>query len=872
MRVPVEWLREHVDVPADASGEDVAAALVRVGLEEEALHGGDVAGPLVVGRVLAFVEEPQKNGRTIRWCSVDVGKDGPGAAADGPAERGRGIVCGARNFSEGDLVVVVLPGAVLPGGFAIASRRTYGHVSDGMICSAAELGVGGDDGGIVVLSEWGLDASPGDDAVALLGIGEPTVEVNVTPDRGYALSVRGVAREYAHGARLAVADHYRDPVTATEPPASDAGPGGHPVSLAEDDGIEGVPGCDRFVARVVRGVDPQAQTPWWVRRRLVAAGMRPISLAVDVTNYVMLLLGQPLHAYDLAALDGEITVRRAAAGERLTTLDGVDRALHAQDLLITDGDAGRRVIGLAGVMGGRSTEVGPDTRDVLVEAAHFDPVSVARTARRHKLPSEASRRFERGVDPLLGPAAADLVARLLAEHGGGRPDEAVTDVGRPALPVPVELDPELPTRLTGVALPQARVVELLCEVGCTPDGSVGPGDDTRAAGAVLLVRPPSWRPDLVQAADLVEEVARLAGYDEIPSVLPAAPPGRGLDPARRQRATVGRALAEAGLVEVLSYPFVAPGRHDEMGLDADDPRRLAARLANPLSDEQPELRTSVLATLVDVLRRNVSRGATDVGLFEVGRVTRPVPGAAPAGRPGVARRPGDDELAALDAAVPPQPWRVAAVLSGPRDPRGWWGAGRAVEATDAVELGRVVAAACGVELGVAADDHAPWHPGRCAVLTLGAAGDAVVAGHAGELHPRAVEALGLPPRTCALELELDVLLAASPGPVRARPVVTFPVATQDVALVVPDAVPAGEVLATLREGAGDLLEGVRLFDVWTGDPVPAGHRSLAFALRLRAPDRTLTSAEATAARDAAVALAGRRHDAAVRGEDGDPRG
>jgi phenylalanyl-tRNA synthetase beta chain len=849
MRVPLSWLAEYAELPPAARATDVAADLVRVGLEEEGLHTGDVSGPLVVGRVLAVVDEPQRNGKTIRWCSVDVG-DG---ATDGPAGRGRGIVCGASNVAAGDLVVVALPGSVLAGGVAISARRTYGHVSDGMICSARELGLGDEHKGIIVLHELlgraaeGL--APGADAVPLLGLAEEVVEVNVTPDRGYCLSVRGIAREYVHGRRVDVRTAFHDPAAM---PLPATGRRGHPVVLDDRAPIEGRAGCDRFVARAVHGVDPGAASPWWMRRRLQLAGMRPISLAVDVTNYVMLALGQPLHAYDLDRLEGAITVRRARPQERLTTLDGVDRALDPEDLLITDGTEGERVIGLAGVMGGASTEVSGTTTDVLVEAAHFDPVSVARTARRHRLGSEASRRFERGVDDDLQAAAAELVVRLLVEQGGGTADLGVTDVDdrppRRLVPLPVGE----PARLVGRDFSVERVTELLEQVGCT----VTRGEQ------VLQVLPPSWRPDLVQAADLVEEIARLDGYAEIPSVLPFAPPGRGLTTAQRVRRSVSRALAEAGLVEVLSYPFVSGARHDELALPEDDPRRNALRLSNPLSDEQPYLRTSVLSTLVDVLRRNVGRNGPDVALFEVGQVARPdgderVP---PRLAPGV--HPDMDQLGDLYAAVPSQPTRVAGLVSGRWEQPGTWGPGRPVDTADVVELARLVARTVGVDVDVAADpDHAPWHPGRCAVLRLG---DGGLLGHAGELHPGVLARLELPSRTVAFEIDLDALVEAPDGPVRARPLSTYPAAREDVALVVAQEVPAESVRRALADGAGDLLEDVRLFDVYTGEPVADGHKSLAFSLRLRAPDRTLTAEEAGTVRDVAVAVAARRTGAVLR--------
>lgn len=845
MRVPLPWMGEYVTLPEGVPAEQVAADLVRVGLEEEAVHGGDITGPLVVGRVLEFADEPQKNGKVIRWCSVDVGD-----VDDDGAVRPVGIVCGAHNFLAGDLVVVVRPGAVLPGGFAVSARRTYGHVSDGMICSARELGIGDDHDGIIRLAEMGLDdARPGDDAIVLLGLDARTIEVNVTPDRGYALSVRGVAREYAHATGAA----FRDPADLDVPaPTED----GFAVVLDDATPIRGRAGCDRYAARVVHGVRAAGPSPLWMQRRLGQAGMRPISLAVDVTNYVMLAVGQPLHAFDLAELSPPIVVRRARAGERLTTLDDVDHALDGEDLLITDSPAGQRggrVLALAGVMGGASSEVGPATTDILIESAHFDPVTVARTARRHRLSTEASRRFERGVDHALADRAAELAVRLLVEYGGGSVG-AVTDVDERSPVEPITMSSQLPARVVGVDYSQDQVVDTLEEIGCR----VGRESST----SQLTVTPPSWRPDLGAPIDLVEEVARLRGYDAIPSVLPVAPPGLGLTHGQRARRTVARALAEHGLVEVLSYPFVAPEVFDALGLTDDDPRRLAVRLANPLSDEQPLLRTSLLQTLLDTMRRNVSRGFTDVGLFEIGLVTRLDGHGAVGVAPDLplARLPDEGQLAALEGAVPEQPRRVAAVLAGRRVLPDRTGPGRDADWSDAVRTALLVGERLGIDLRVSSDEHAPWHPGRCARLSL----DGVMVGHAGELHPRVVAAMGLPARTCAVELALDTLVTASEGVRQAVPISTFPAAKEDVALVVDATVAAGDVAAALREGAGALVESVRLFDVYTGPQVGPGKTSLAFALRMRAPDRTLTTAETARVRDAAVALAEHRHGAALR--------
>jgi phenylalanyl-tRNA synthetase beta chain len=829
MRVPLSWLREYVELPEGITGRDVAERLVRAGLEVETVDelGRDVTGPVVVGRVARFDEEEHSNGKTIRWCRVDVGPEhNEPATHDVPA--GRSIVCGARNFAEGDLVVVSLPDAVLPGGFAIAARKTYGHVSDGMICSARELAMGDDHTGIIVLPP--ASAEVGDDAVPLLGLREDVLDIAVTPDRGYALSVRGVAREVA----TAFGTTFRDPADLDLPtPTGDD----WPVRILDANG------CDRFVARSVTGFDETAVSPLWLQRRVQLCGVRPISLAVDITNYVMLELGQPLHAYDRSRLQGTIVVRRAEVDETVTTLDDATRTLSIEDLLITD-DSGP--IGIAGVMGGATTEINKATRDIVIEAAHFDPVTIARAARRHRLPSEASRRFDRGVDSRLQEVAAQRAVTLLAELGGATVASTATvvDVSPPRATVTMATD--LPSRIVGYTYTDDEVTTALLAVGC----------DVEREGDQLLVSPPSWRPDLRQPVDLVEEVARLKGYDVIPSVLPSAAAGLGLTGAQRLRRRVGLALSGAGYVEVLSYPFVNPEVFEAFGLAPDDPRRRALRLANPLSDEEPLLRTSLLPGLLATLRRNIGRGADDVALFEIGLVFRPEADAGTrAPRLGVDARPTDAELAALDAALPRQPRRVATVLAGRRESAGWWGEGREVHWADAIQSARVVAGAAGIELSVVSDDHAPWHPGRCAALVVaGPAGDTVV-GHAGELHPRVIAALGLPERAAAMELELDLLAPDVDAVVSAPAVHTFPVAKEDVALVVPETVSAGAVESALRRGAGPLLESVRLFDVYTGEQVPAGHRSLAFALRLRAPDRTLTVEESGAARDAAVAAA-----------------
>ena len=832
MRVPLSWLTEYVDLPAGVTGRDVADKLVNAGLEVETVveAGADIKGPLVIARVLSYEIEEHTNGKTVRWCSLDTGEDEP-----------RWVVCGAHNFEVGDLVVAVLPGAVLPGGFEISARKTYGHVSDGMICSTRELGMGDDHIGILVLGKH--EAKPGDDAVERLHLRDDVLDIAVTPDRGYCLSIRGVAREVA----TAYGVEYRDP--AAVPLTGTGVTGGYGVRIDDDHA------CPVFVARTVTGIDPKAQTPRWMQQRLMLAGMRPISVAVDVTNYVMLELGNPIHGYDRARLAGDIVVRRAQAGEKLVTLDDQTRDLDPEDLLITD-DSGP--IGLAGVMGGASTEISAATTDVVIESAHFDAVVIARSSRRHKLSTEGAKRWERGVDPALPAYAAQRVADLLTELAGGTiaPEQTVIDTSSPREPVTIPVDHV--RSVAGAPISVSETVTHLTAVGC----EVKRGSD--AAGEHLSVTPPTWRPDLRDPNDFAEEVIRLYGYEKVPSVLPAAPGGHGLTVVQQRRRRVAQALVGAGLVEVVSYPFLGDADLDALGLPADDARRSTVRLTNPLSDEEPALQTTLLPGLLKTAARNIGRGQTDLALFQSALVFKRRLDSGPAPLPSVERRPSDEELQALYDALPEQPAHLGIVLTGKRVPAGWWGKGEPQTWADAVQAARTVAAAVGVDVSVRNAELAPWHPGRCAEVLLGDRGDESVVGHAGELHPKVCQAYGLPARSAAVELDLDRLIAAGPQMVAASPFSSYPVAKEDVALIVPADVPAAEVEAALAEGAGELLESVRLFDLYTGEQIGEGKKSLAFALRFRASDRTLTEAEVADARQAAVQVAVDRFGAVQR--------
>lgn len=878
--VALDWLKDHVEIIPGTTVEQLSSDLVKVGLEEESIHPASVTGPLVAGRVLTLDAKEQSNGKVINYCRVDVGQfnDAPGAGKEPSELPSRGIICGAHNFKVGDLVVVSLPGAVLPGDFQIAQRKTYGHISDGMICSLRELGLGEDHNGIIVLDQLlpekaaaGELPAPGESVLELLGLGEETLEINITPDRGYCFAMRGVGREYAHstGAKFTDLGLAENLPSGAVPAISDDG---FLVKIADEAGINGKVGCDRFVTRIVTGVDTQAATPDWMVRRLEQAGMRSISLAVDATNYVMLDLGQPLHAYDLDKVCEPIVVRRAKSEEKLTTLDDVERPLDSEDLLITDspeGAEGSRVLGLAGIMGGASTEVTDSTVNVLIEAAHFESISISRSASRHKLPTEASKRFERGVDFEIAPVAAQRVVDILVEYGGGSASGRVSDLNNTKPFAEIVMPLHEPARLTGVEYDQETITGLLKAVGCK----------VRLEDGNVIARPPSWRPDLTGPAHLVEEIARLAGYDTIPSRRPRPIAGRGYTPKQRARRDVARALAQGGLVQVLSYPFIAEDVFDSELLGEQDIRRKAVRVANPLADDQPLLRTSLLDTLLGVARRNIARGNEQCAIFETGLVTRGM-GTELTGSFGVEQKPEPDQQRALEKGVPYQPEHIAGVLVGCAELPGALGSGRLYDWADAVAFVRTVAQTLAVPMGVQGKDGrqrlakdnmmgepgspeavAPFHPGRCARIVVRGA----CVGLAGQLHPAVCRNFGLPETACAFEIDFEKFTEAMPKKdLQVKTVSAFPPAKEDIALVVDSDIPAVDVQQVIAKQAGDLLEEVRLFDIFSGEQLGAGKKSLAFSLKIRSAEGTLSADEIQAVRNRIIKATAKKFKATLR--------
>lgn len=817
------------------TAEELDSGYVRVGFETEGYENlPEATGPLVIGKV-EEIEELTQFKKPIRYCQVNVGD------ANGTGEL-QGIICGARNFRLGDHVVVALPGAELPGGFKIAARETYDHISNGMLCSAAELGFAEKSDGIITFGEE-YGQYIGQDARKLIALADTVFDVNITPDRGYALSARGLTREIASAFNLEFADVAQDPSVAGIDVSGVPTPEGGLINIDLREETK----AQRFGLRKVSGIDPNARTPFWMERELMLSGQRAVNPATDVTNYVMLLLGAPMHAFDANLVKGDLVVRNAEEGEKFETLDHVQRTLSAGDVLICDDNG---IQSMAGVMGGTSTEIMDETTDVYFESAIWDPITVARTSRRHKLSSEASRRFERGVDPAIVEVALDVACALLVEIAGGTIESGRTLVGDVAKPQQITMRASKPSEYAGVEYSRETIVQRLREVGCTVEEQ----------GENLLVTPATWRTDITMDVDLIEEVLRLEGLEDIPTILPTPVGGRGLTPAQKRRRAIGHGLAYAGYAEVLPSPFIANDTFDVWGLDADDDRRRTVSVQNPLESDKAILSTTLLPNMLEAIGRNVARGRADLALFGLQQVSFKRADSSP--MPSVEQRPADDVVKELRESLPEQPLHVATVATGNIEHEGPWGEGRAFTYADAIESARQVARAAGVEIELEAAEQLPWHPGRCAAVKAVVDGESIIVGYAGELHPQVLEALNLPARTCAMEIDVTALPTDElfPAPVLSA----FPALHQDIALIVDESTPAEEVRKVVEEGAGELLEAVELFDVFRGEQLGEDKKSLAFKLIFRADDRTLTDEEANEHRLAAAELVKQRLGAEMR--------
>lgn len=818
MKIPLSWLKEFVVIPSKLSNADIANAFIKVGFEVEDIQeqGRDLTGPLKVGKVVS-IEELTEHKKPIRYVGLDL--------AEGKT---RYVICGARNFKVNDLVVVALPGSVLPGNFAITARETYGKISNGMICSAKELAISDDSAGIIVLPAGKIGA----DAIALLEINDVIFDIAVNPDRGYAMSVRGLARELAGSLKL----KFTDPAVSIKSKKYDAVKSIKAVSVK----IEDKNGADSICIRTLDSVNVKQVTPIWMQRRIEKCGMRSISLAVDITNYVMLELGQPLHAFDADVLHGGLKVAAVGKYKNITTLDKVDRKLSGEELLICD-DSGPQA--LAGTMGGFNSEVTNATKKIAIEAAHFYPNRVAKNSRLHGLSSEASRRIERGTDPVLTGIASARAAQLLEDLAGAK-FVGTSTAGMINKTKPIKFSTKSIAELIGFSYTSKQIKDALSAVGCKVVGS----------GATLSITVPTWRPDLSTTADIAEEIARLNDYSVIPSTLPIGKSGAKLNQLQQRKRVVAQMLASQGLTEVINYPFTNQQMIDLLGFTGD--RAKSFKIANPMSEEFPLLRTHLIPGLLTALQRNLARGAKNVAIFEIGSVFRNTASQTKGISPELTKKPSTKVIEQIYAAVPKQMLFVGGVLTGESIKSGWQGKGLSFTWQDAVAKAIEIVELSGNTYEIIGTELAPWHPGRCAELKVG--GKAVA--HAGELHPRVCAALNLPERTCVFAVILSELPFVKHE--HQTKIWNFPAVVQDVALLVDEKIPASSVEQSLIEGAGDLLESIELFDRY--DQIGGGKISLAFTLTFRSPDQTLTADQVAKFRDSAIAAATKKCGAQLR--------
>jgi phenylalanyl-tRNA synthetase beta chain len=717
------------------------------------------------------------------------------------------VVCGAKNFSVGDRVPLARVGSKLPG-MEITERKIRGEVSRGMLCSGFELGVSKDHSGILVLSPG---APLGEDVVSLLGLDDAILELEVTPNRPDCMGMIGVAREVA-----AVYD--------TELTIPEAGLEGDPLDCPVTIEIQDPVGCPRYLARYLEEVKV-VPSPDWMAARLLSAGFRPISNVVDATNYVLVETGQPLHAFDADKVkDRKIVVRRALPGETLRTLDGIERKLDPKDLMIADPS---RALALAGVMGGEDSEVGDTTTSIVLEAAVFDKASISFTSRRHNLRSEASARFERGSNPDALPYAAARAARFMKETGGGKVSRSEPDAYPVVKERPrVRLRPSRSEKLLGVPISIDRQLEHLRRLKLPADVM----DD------VIEVEVPGFRLDLKIEEDLIEEVGRLEGLDKIPATIPPAH-GGSLTPEQQAERTLRRCLVAFGMTEAWTSSFLAPADLDALELGPDHPARRLVELENPMTEYETALRSTILPGLLHSVARNVAHHARGVALFEIARIYE------------VAEELANEELA------------LTAVVTGDRDPASWSGPARAWDLFAAKGVLEAALATVRVKgLRYEPVHGAPFHPTRGARVALG---DTIV-GILGELHPEVCERFDVPEGTVAFEIALAPVLAAIPDRAKSSEISRFPSVFMDLALIVDETVSAARIEDAIRSAGEPEVVSVRLFDHYRGEQIPAGKKSLAFALELHDLTRTLTDEDSTRVRDRVVEAAQRETGAELR--------
>ena len=817
MKAPLSWLHEFIENETQISVDQASEAFTKLGFEvEDVLEiGKGLTGPVVIGKVLE-IEELTEFKKPIRYCLVQVGES---------SEEVNGIVCGASNFAIGDLVVVALPGAVLPGDFQISQRETYGKVSNGMICSLRELGFGEDHSGILVLND---SFSIGVDAVTALGLHDYVLDLSVLPDRGYALSIRGLARELA----IHTNNSYRDPINLI--PKLD-------ISLNDAvlANVSASDDCTSLHLTTLTNFDPARPTPWEIQRKLVLSGMRSISLAVDVTNFVMLEAGQPLHAFDKANIKGAINIRYASPSETLETLDHQVRTLAPTDLVVADDE---KALSLAGIMGGVTSEISNNTTEIVLEAAYFAAERVAETARRHILSSEASRRFERGVDPNIAGLASDLACSLLIKYGSAK-IEGRSSVVNPAELKTIELDFNKMNEIAGYDLSTTEIIRVLSAIGCSVHSQ-----------KPSIISAPSWRPDLLTTNDLAEEVLRVTGYDLIPTKLPVAPAGKGLTEKQRLLAQLRTYLAATGLSEILNYPFCSL---EQMRIFADGAPENLVKIANPLSEQEPYLRNSLLPGLLTAYQRNLGRGNTNISIFEIGSIFIGKPKSV---LPKLKLPLNSSSLLDIDSSLPEQPVLLAIFLTGEKETQNPLRTSTNWQWSDSIAIASSILNQFSIEFEIRAGEALGFHPGRTAEIW---ASNQLV-GVAGELHPKIQEEIGSPGRIALAQLNFDLIAQIASKTVSAKEMSNYPVAKEDLAVVVPEGIPVAKLLTSIASLNLKELDSVEVFDIYQGSQIQSGGKSVALALKFRSFDHTLSADEISSLKGKILDILKDQHQAVLR--------
>lgn len=792
MKLPISWILQHIETRKKISEHEVIDSLIKLGFEVETVETyGEVKGPLVVGRVNK-IEVLTEFKKPIRYCSVDVGN------------KEVGIVCGASNFTEKDLVVVALPGCELPGEFKISERETYGKKSQGMICSAKELDISEDHAGILVLNE---DVKVGANAKKLLGLNETVLDISVLPDRGYAMSIRGIARELS----TILNAKFIDPVSEKIPKIAKSKKTKVKISTKN---------ASKIALVRVENYQSDSTTPLFIQNRLNQCGIRTISLPVDLTNYFMIEMGQPLHAFDADKVSGVIEIRDARIGEKLETLDHAIRKLDTNDLVVSDS---KKAISLAGVMGGLNSEVTETTKNLIIESAIFNPSSISATARKHKLPSEASKRFERGTDFDINQIVAVKTAFYLQKYGKAK-IEGLATFDRTIVQRKILFNLNEFYRLTGINLSKKDIVKILSSLDLKSSGS----------GNKLSIKIPTWRHDLINSADLVEEILRVWGYHKIKGVLRTSNKKVVSNTFFEFKNSLSNKVSSLGMNEILNYPFCS---QDDLVISNNNQKNVI-KLYNPISENEPYLRISLFPGLLKAIERNLSRGQENVNIYEAGHIFQKSSIQKNSKTIPLLKKPNEKLINNLKESLPNQPFLISGLLTGEYKSLGSLKNDLQIDWRYPISLIDELLKEFGVYPEIRNIEYRPFHPGRCGVFQLGSD----VLGFAGEIHPKVSEKYGIKAKVVGFEIFPEVILKHIS--IKQAPIFsTFPVVKEDLAFIFDKKIIATEVVELIKSVNRELIESVNLFDVYEGSNLQAGKKSLAFSVRLRAQDRTLKTEE-----------------------------